>query len=66
MRIIVFVMSLLLLGCAPDDDGKDEDSVLYDAAKEPLDKAEAVQDAALEAKDRVDAAVEDSEGSTDD
>lgn len=62
MRIALFIAALLLVACSQEADKEDDDSALYDAAKAPLDKAEAAQDAALEAKEKVDAALEEAEG----
>ena len=69
MKLALLVMSLCLFACSAesDDSGTEaDDSVLYDAAREPLDKAEAAKDAAEEAKAKVDAALEEGEGPTDD
>jgi hypothetical protein len=66
MKFAVFALSLFLFGCSADSGKEDEDSVLYDAAKEPLDKAEAAREAAEDAKAKVDAALEESEGDSDD
>jgi len=66
MRFAVFALTLLLIGCSSDSGKEEEESVLYDSAKQPLDKADAAREAAEDAKARVDAALEESEGSKDD
>ena len=66
MKLAVIALSLFLFSCSADSGKEDEDSVLYDAAKEPLDKAEAAREAAEDAKAKVDAALEESEGNSDD
>ena len=66
MKLAVLVVSLFLVACSADSGKDDDDSVLYDAAKQPLDKAEAARDAAEDARAKVDAALEESEGTDDD
>lgn len=61
MKYSLLLASLLLLGCSSDSDKEDKDSVLLDAARSPLDKAEAVEDVVLESKDKLDDAIEEAE-----
>ena len=60
MKYALILAGLLLLGCSSDSDEEGKDSVLLDAARTPLDKAEAVEDVVLESKDKLDDAIEES------
>lgn len=59
MRHIILLACLLAFGCSSETEGDDE-SVLYDAARAPLDKAESVEETLLEAAEERDEAIEES------
>ena len=60
MKKLILILAFTMAGCAPEPD-QDDDSVLLDAAKNPIDKAEAVEDTLLDAKEQRDKAIEDAE-----
>ena len=60
MRYAILLAFMLVLGCSSDTEDEDE-SVLYDSAKAPLDKAEAVEDTILEGAEKLEDAIEESE-----
>jgi hypothetical protein len=59
MRYVILLVCALAFGCSSETEEKDE-SVLYDAAREPLDKAESVEETLLEAAEERDEAIEES------
>ena len=59
MRITWIIAGLLLAACTSEPDEDEQQGVLYDAAKAPLDKAEAVEATLLESAERRDEAIED-------
>ncbi|NCF23202.1 MAG: hypothetical protein GWP60_01585 [Gammaproteobacteria bacterium] len=61
MKYIVLVASMAILGCSAEPDEEDGQGVLLDAAKAPVEKAEAVEGLVLESKDRIDEAVDDAD-----
>ena len=61
MRYLVLVGILAILGCSSEPDQEDGESVLLESAKEPLEKAEAVEGVVLDSTDRIDEAVGDAD-----
>jgi len=51
---------MLAFGCSSESEEEDN-TVLYDAAKAPMDKAESVEETVLEAAEKLDDAIEESE-----
>ena len=60
MKKLIFLLALALAACSTESNDE-EDSVLLDAAKRPIDKAESVEDTLLEAQEQRDEAIEDAE-----
>ena len=60
--VCALLLGLVLAACGDSTDSKEDNSALYDAARQPLDKAEAVEDVILESKDRLDEAVDEADG----
>ena len=60
MKKLILLPAILLVGCASES-SEDEDSVLLDAAKRPIDKAQSVEDTLLEAQEQREKAIEDAE-----
>ena len=60
MKKLILILAIALTGCSSESENE-EDSVLLDAAKQPIDKAEAVEDTLLEAQEQRDKAIEDAE-----
>ena len=60
MRHILLLACMLALGCSSESEDEDN-SVLYDSAKAPLDKAESVEDIILESAERREDAIAESE-----
>ena len=61
-RILTMCLAACLFavgGCSSDDP---EDKTLTEMAKEPLDKASQVETEVLEAKDKIDAALDETDG----
>jgi hypothetical protein len=59
MKYALLLACMLAFGCSSEPEDEDS-SVLYDAAKTPLDKAESVEDTVLEAAEKRDDAIEES------
>jgi hypothetical protein len=59
MKYAFLLVCMLALGCSPDTEEEDN-SVLYDSAKVPLDKAESVEDTVLEGAKKLEDAIEES------
>jgi hypothetical protein len=49
---------LVIFGCSAEPDEEDDQSVLLDSAKAPLDKAESVEALVIESKDKIDEAID--------
>ena len=63
MRTALLAAILVLSACGGgSDDAEADSSALYDAAREPLDKADAVEDQLLESKQQIDAALDEADG----
>ncbi len=60
MRYVLLFACMLAFGCSSESEEEDS-TVLYDAAKAPLDKAESVEETLLEAAEKRDDAIEESE-----
>ena len=60
MKRLILLLAFALAGCSTESN-EEEDSVLLDAAKQPIDKAESVEDTLLEAQEQRDRAIEDAE-----
>ena len=60
MKKLIFLLAFALAACSTESNDE-EDSVLLDAAKRPIDKAESVEDTLLEAQEQRDEAIEDAE-----
>jgi uncharacterized protein YcfL len=58
MKRLCLLASLAVFGCSSESDPEQEQSVLLDSAKAPIEKAEALEDTVLESKDRIDEAIE--------
>jgi predicted esterase len=56
--IEICAYSLAILGCSSAPDEEDDQSVLLDSAKAPMEKAESVEGAVLQQKDKIDEAIE--------
>jgi PBP1b-binding outer membrane lipoprotein LpoB len=61
MRYTLIIAALLLAACSNEPAEEDQQSVLYDAAKTPIDKAESVEATLLESAETRDKAIEDAE-----
>jgi len=61
MRFALLLAGLLMFGCSSEPEEEDDSSILYDAAREPLDKAESVEETLLESAEKRDAAIEEAE-----
>ena len=60
MKRLILLLAFALAACSTESN-EEEDSVLLDAAKQPIDKAESVEDTLLEAQEQRDRAIEDAE-----
>ena len=60
MKYALLLASMLTFGCSSETEEEDN-SVLYDSAKAPLDKAESVEDTVLEGAKKLEDAIEESE-----
>ncbi len=60
MRFVLLFACMLAFGCSSESEEEDS-TVLYDAAKAPLDKAESVEETLLDAAEKRDDAIEESE-----
>lgn len=60
MKYALLLASMLAFGCSSETEEEDN-SVLYDSAKAPLDKAESVEETVLEGARKLDDAIEESE-----
>ena len=58
MKRLLPLAGLVILGCSSGSDEDDEQSVLRDSARAPVEKAEAVEGLVLDAKDRIDESVD--------
>lgn len=58
MKRLLLLASLAVLGCSSEPDEEQEQSILRDSAKAPIEKTEALEDVVLESKDRIDEAIE--------
>jgi hypothetical protein len=58
VRRLPLLLCLLILGCSSETDREDDQSILLDSAKAPIDKAESVEGIVLESKDKIDDAVD--------
>ena len=58
MKHLLLLASLAILGCSSAPDEEDDQSVLLDSAKAPMEKAESVEAAVLQQKDKIDEAIE--------
>jgi hypothetical protein len=61
MKFALLLAGLLMFGCSAEPEEEDDSSVLYDAAREPLDKAESVEETLLESAEKRDDAIEEAE-----
>lgn len=61
MRFTWIIVGFMMAACSGEPAEDDERSVLYDAAKTPLEKAEGVEATLLEAAEKRDEAIEESE-----
>jgi hypothetical protein len=61
MRYTWIIAGILLAACSSEPAEEDEQSVLYDAAKTPLDKAQSVEATLLEAAEKRDEAIEEAD-----
>ncbi len=61
MKYLLLLASVAVLGCSADSTEENEESILRDSARAPLEKAEAVEDIVLESKDRIDEAVDEAD-----
>ena len=60
MRRLTLLLALAMAACSPESEQNDE-SVLLDSAKQPIEKAQGVEDALLDAQEHRDKAIEDAE-----
>jgi hypothetical protein len=58
MKQLLLLASLAMLGCSSGSDEDDEQAVLRDSARAPIEEAEAVEGMVLESKDRIDESVD--------
>jgi uncharacterized protein YcfL len=61
MKYLILLASVAILGCSSESTDEDDQSILLDSAKAPLEKAEAVEGIVLESKDRIDDAVDEAD-----
>jgi len=61
MKFALLLAGLLMFGCSAEPEEEEDSSVLYDAAKAPLDKAKSVEETLLESAEKRDDAIEESE-----
>ena len=61
MKFALLFAGLLMFGCSSEPEEEENNSVLYDAAREPLDKAESVEETLLESAKKRDDAIEEAE-----
>jgi len=61
MKLALLLAGLLILGCSSEPEEEEDSSVLYDAARTPLDKAESVEATVLESAEKLDDAIEESD-----
>ena len=60
MKRLILLLALAMAACSSESEQEDE-SVLLDSAKQPIEKAEGVEDTLLEAQEQRDKAIEDAE-----
>jgi hypothetical protein len=61
MKQLLLLACVAVLGCSSESTEENEDSVLLDSARAPLEKAEAVEDIVLESQGRIDEAVDEAD-----
>jgi uncharacterized protein YcfL len=61
MKSLLLLSSLVILGCSAAPDEEDDQSVLLDSAKAPMDKAGSVEGVVLQQKDKIDEAIQEAD-----